>query len=108
MKWIRDYQRSSLSEIIEEISVLEEMENQLKIYIEDVRKEQSNFRNFVQEIMHSAWQQGIAKEAFLKRISIYNEEFTKQIQKLENSLLDIIETRKWVFRLYQSMIPDFK
>ena len=94
---------STKAEIAVEINRLKEMEHQFELYIDAIRVEQNALKNFMLLIEYTAWQQGNGKEAFFNRVSVYNEDFTKQIQLLENALLEIIETRNYLTKLYLAM-----
>jgi hypothetical protein len=88
--------------LIEEIGKLQEIENTLENYINELRSEQVYLRNFMQEMSYTSWQQGNAKESFFNRTNNYFDEFTREIQFLENVLLDITETRRTLHFQYVS------
>lgn len=99
---------SEISKIIEEIRILSDMEKQLENYIHSARKEQSDFRNFILEMMDISWKQSESKNIFLNKIDSFSEDFTRKIHHLENALIEVIETKKHMYRLYDIKILDPK
>ena len=91
-----------IEQLTEEIEKLKAMESLLDDYIEDMRFERINLHNFMQLMALSSWQQGKAKEAFFNRANIYSDDFTNNIQQLENALVVIIDTRKALETYYLS------
>ncbi|WP_110928864.1 hypothetical protein [Bacillus massiliglaciei] len=88
------------TELYQEIQVLNEMKFLLENYIQTFRMEQANLRDFINEIGDAAWKSGKAKEAFFNRVSNYEDDFVRNIQRLENTYLAIVETRTQISKLY--------
>lgn len=87
-----------------DIMTLKEMDNQLADYIKNIRSEQIRFRGFIQEVTETAWKQGEVKMAFLKEMIEHNEQFSKEIQRLENVRLEITDTIRSLKYIAQSAI----
>lgn len=94
-----------LIEISEEIKTLTELESEMEKYIEEVRKEQLELRNFILEMVEASWQKGLGKEAFVNKMILFDEQFTREIHRLENRLIDIEFIKKRMINLYSSVIP---
>lgn len=92
---------SRAEEFRKEISTLSAMEKELEEFISSLRKEQSEFRLFLNEIEASSFNAGVAKEAFFSRVLQYHDTFARKVQLLEDATVAIIEDRKLVERLLQ-------
>lgn len=97
---------STPEEIAKEIKILESMDTYMDNYIDTFRNEQHHFNNFMQEMFVSSWKGGNSN-AFFERAGAYNSSFFTHLQSLENTHLEIIETKKMLELLQRAMDTTF-